>query len=74
MKIFTLRMLVAKGILSHISKFDGPFRACVHEPITTLWMEFGSSDDLGQFLHVRRLYIDDVETLILYVEVPQIDP
>ncbi len=37
-------------------------------------MEFGSCDDLGELLHVGWLDIDNIETLILYIEVPQVDP
>ena len=36
-------------------------------------MEFGRGDHLGELLHISWLDIDDVEALVLYVEVPQID-
>lgn len=36
-------------------------------------MKLCSGDDFGQFLHVGRLDIDNVEALILNVEVPQVD-
>jgi len=36
-------------------------------------MELGGSDNFSQFLHVRRLDIYDVETLILDIEIPQVD-
>ena len=36
-------------------------------------MELSSSDDLGQFLHICRLDVYNIETLVLYVEVPEID-
>lgn len=65
-------MLIAKCAFAHISKLDGTLRACIHEPIATLWVELGSSNDLCQFLHVGRLDINNVEALILDVEVPQI--
>lgn len=35
-------------------------------------MEFGSRDNLCQLLHVGRFDINNVETLILYVEIPEI--
>lgn len=65
-------MLIAKGIFSHISKLDGSFRTRVHEPVATLRMKLGSGDHLCQFLHVCGLYVNDVEALILYVEVPEV--
>lgn len=37
-------------------------------------MEFGCCDNFGEFFHVRGFDINDVEALILYVQVPQIDP
>lgn len=36
-------------------------------------MELSGSDDFGEFFHVRRLDVDDVEALILDVKVPEID-
>ena len=35
-------------------------------------MKFCSGDDFGEFLHVCRLDVDNVEALILNVEVPQV--
>lgn len=67
-------MLVTEGALAHVGQLDCTFRACVHEPVATLWMELGRSDDLGKLLHVRRFDVHDVETLVLNVQVPEIDP
>lgn len=67
-------MLIAKGTFTHIGQFDGSLGAGIHEPVATLWMEFGSSNDFGQFLHVCRFYVNDIEGLILNVEIPEIDP
>ena len=67
-------MLIAEGIFPHISQLDGALRACVHEPITALRVELCSSDHFGQLLHVGGFYIDNVEALILYVEIPKINP
>ena len=36
-------------------------------------MKLGCGDHLGQFLHIGRLDVDDIEALVLDVEVPQID-
>lgn len=36
-------------------------------------MELCGGDDLGQFLHVSRLDVDDVKALVLDVKVPEID-
>jgi len=37
-------------------------------------VELSRGDDFGQFLHICRLYINDVEALVLDIEIPQIDP
>jgi hypothetical protein len=37
-------------------------------------VEFRRRDYLCQFFHVGRLDVYDVEALVLYVEVPEIDP
>ena len=36
-------------------------------------MELCRGDDLGQFLHIRGLDIDNVEALVLYIQIPEID-
>lgn len=66
-------MLVTKSTLSHVSQLDGPFRAGIHEPVAALRMELGSGDDFSEFLHIRRLDVDDVEALVLDIKVPKID-
>ena len=65
-------MLVAESTLSHVRQLDCALRAGIHEPVAAQRVEFGRGDDLRQFLHVRRLDIDDVETLILYIQVPEV--
>ncbi|KAI6754410.1 hypothetical protein HG530_012924 [Fusarium avenaceum] len=37
-------------------------------------VKFGGRDDFGELFHVGRLDINNVETLILNIEVPKIDP
>lgn len=69
----TLGVCVAKSSLTHVSQLDGSLAAGIHEPIAAEWVEFCSSNDLGQLLHVGRLDINNVEALILNVEVPQVD-
>ena len=66
-------MLVAECTLAHIRQFDGSFGAGVHEPIAALRMEFGSSNDFGELFHVCRFNVHNVETLVLNIEIPQID-
>ena len=66
-------MLVTKGSLSHVGQFDGTLGAGVHEPVAAQGVELGSRYHLSQLLHVGRLDVDNVETLVLYVEVPQVD-
>lgn len=63
-------MLITKGILSHVCQLDRAFGARIHKPVTALWVELSSGDDLGQLLHVRWFNINNVETLILDVEIP----
>ena len=69
----TLGMLIAKSVFSHVRQFDSTLRACVHEPVAALGVKLCSGDDLGQLLHVCGLDVHDVEALILYVEVPEVD-
>lgn len=69
----TLGVPVAQCALAHVGQLDGALGARVHEPITALRVEFGRGDDLCQLLHVSGLDVDDVETLVLNVEVPQVD-
>ena len=70
----TFCVLVTKGTFSHIRQFDGALRACIHKPVAALRVELSSCDDLGQFLHISWLDIDNVEALVLDVQVPQIYP
>ena len=67
-------MLVTQSAFSHVGELDGTFGACVHEPIAALRVELGCCDDFCQFFHIGRFDVDDVETLILNVEVPQVYP
>lgn len=63
-------MRIAKRTLTHIGKLNRALAAGIHKPVTALRMEFCSSDNLSQFFHVSRLYINNVEALVLNVEVP----
>lgn len=65
-------VLVTQGPLSHIGKLDGSLGTGIHEPIAAGRMELGGRDHFRQLLHVRRLDIDDVETLVLDIKVPQV--
>lgn len=69
----TLRMLVAKGALPHIGQFDRALRAGIDKPVTADRVELSRCNDLRQLLHVCRFDIHNVETLVLDVEVPQVD-
>ena len=66
----TLSVLITKGILSHVCQLDRAFGARIHKPVAALGVELSSGDDLGQLLHVRWFYVDNVEALVLDVEVP----
>lgn len=66
-------MLIAKRALSHVSKLDGSLGTRIHEPIAAGRVKLGSCDDLGELFHIRRFNIDNVETLVLNVEVPEVD-
>jgi hypothetical protein len=67
-------VLVAQRTFAHICQLDGALGACVHKPVAAGGVELGSCDDFGQFFHVCRFDIDNVEALILDVEVPEVDP
>lgn len=60
----TLSMLVAQSLRPHVTKSNGPFTAAVDEEMALRRMELRRCDNLRQFLHVRRLYIDNVFTAI----------
>lgn len=66
-------MAITKCAFSHVCELDGALGAGVHEPVATLWVELGGRDDLGQLLHIGGLDINDIEALILYVQVPEVD-
>src|SRR2546423_13552368 len=66
-------MLVAQSTFTHIRELYGPFRASVHEPVAALRMKFRSRYHFCEFFHVRRFDINDVEALVLYVQVPEVD-
>ena len=68
----TFCMLVAERTLSHVSQLDGSLGAGIHEPVTAHGVEFSCCDDLGELLHVGRLDVYNVETLVLNVEIPQV--
>lgn len=67
-------MLVTQSPLAHIRQLDRSLRACVHEPVAAGGVEFGGRDDFRQLLHVCGLDIDNVKTLVLDVQIPQVDP
>lgn len=69
----TLGMLIAQRTLAHISKLYSSLGAGIHKPVTAEGMELGCGDNLCQFFHVGWLDINNVKTLILYVEVPEVD-
>lgn len=66
-------MLVTKSAFTHVRQFDCSFGARVHEPIATQRVKLGCGNDFSQLLHVRGLNVNNVEALILYVEIPEID-
>jgi hypothetical protein len=65
-------MLVAESACAHVRQLDRAFGARIHEPVAAQGVEFGGSNNFGEFLHVRRLNIDDVEALVLDVQVPEV--
>jgi hypothetical protein len=66
-------MLIAQGAFSHISKFDSSLGTRIHKPVTTEGMELGSSDNFGELLHIYWLDVHNVEALVLYIQIPQIN-
>lgn len=67
-------MLITESTLSHVRELDGAFGACIHEPVTALWVELGCCDHFCQLFHVGWFDVDDIEALILDVQVPQVYP
>lgn len=65
--------MIAERGLTHVTELDNSFAGTEHEEITLLWVTLGSSDDLGQFFHVGRLDIDNIEAVISCLEIPEID-
>ena len=66
-------MLITQRALSHVCQLDGPFGACIHEPVAAHRVELGGGDNLSQLFHVGGLDINNVEALVLDVEVPQVN-
>ena len=67
-------MIITESRLAHVAQPYGSFAWWVDEEITFFRMELAGSDDLSQLLHVGRLDVNDVERLICYFHMPQIDP
>lgn len=57
----------------HVTQTDEALARAVHEIVAIRWMELRGSDDLRQLLHIGRLYVHNVEALIRYIQVPQVD-
>ena len=66
-------MAVAEGSHPHIAEPDEAFTWAVNEVVTVSWVKLSRSDDFSQLLHVGWLDVDYVETLICYIQMPQID-
>ena len=67
-------MIITESRLAHVAQPYGSFAWWVDEEITFFRMELAGSDDLSQLLHVGRFDVNDVERLICYFHMPQIDP
>ena len=65
-------MLITQGAFSHIGQLDGAFRASIHKPVATLWMEFCSSNNFSELFHINRLDVNDIEALVLNVKIPKV--
>lgn len=66
-------VFVTQRPLAHVGKLDCAFRAGVHKPIAAGRVELRSRNHFRQLLHVCGFDIDNVETLVLNIKVPQID-
>ena len=53
-------MLVAQGLLPHVTEPQRPLAAAVHKQVAVERVELGRRDDLRQVLHVGRLDVHDV--------------
>lgn len=65
-------VFIAQRSLSHIGEFDRSLGTRVHKPVAACRVEFSGRNHLRQLLHVGGFNIDNIETLVLDVEVPQI--
>lgn len=70
----TLCVSVAQGAFPHIGHLYRSLRAGIHEDVATQGVEFGRSDYFSKFFHVCRLDVDNVKTLILNVQIPEVYP
>ena len=66
-------MLVTERAFSHVGKLYSPFGACIHKPVAALGVELCRRYDFRKLFHISRFDVNDVEALILYIEVPEID-
>jgi len=67
-------MLITKSTFPHICKLYGAFRTRVHEPVAALWVKFRCRNHLCELLHISWLYVDDIETLVLNIQIPKVYP
>lgn len=53
-------MLITQSRFSHVAQLDGSFAAAVHKQVAVNRVEFGSSNNFGQLLHIDWLDVDNV--------------
>jgi len=68
------RVFVAKRRRPHVAIPDRAFARTVHERRAVLRMKFCGCYHFRQVFHVSGFDVDDVERLIRYLQIPQIDP
>ena len=69
----TFGVLITQSRFAHISELDSTLAATIHELIAMRRVKFGSCDDFCKFFHVDWLDIDNVERLVLYAEIPEVN-
>ena len=72
-KLKQLAVRVAHGVLAQICQTNRPLTRRVRQIVAIFRMKFGARDDFAQVFHVGRLYVHNVETLLIALEMPHVD-
>ena len=68
-----LSIVVAQGGLASVAELDNTLAGAEHEKVAMLGMALGGCDDFGELLHVRRLDINNIKTMVARLQIPKVD-